>query len=312
MRFSSILLHIFASFLFFTSTSAQQVEVLDNKTVINLSKKKIQESIIISKIQSSTCLFDVTTDGLINLKEQGVSDKVIEVMIGQSKVSSKKTGKSEVDGILAQIEESGIYFLDSANNEIIKLDPTPTTGQRQGSYGQAYASGITGGLSSKKNKLQIAGLNANYKVKGNVQFYILFESSKVSLNQSQSNKDNTNQKTNETSFNPFAVNPQSAEATSPNDFIVIRCKTKGKSREFTASSSSGFSSKGGINGKETADFQYKKLSKNLYKLTFPEGLQAGHYIFYYAGNSTAAQNPMAMMMGNYKNDIKVFDFDVIP
>ncbi len=306
MNKRSILLILSTVVLFIGAVNAQPAEILDNKTVINLTKKKIQESIIISKINSSNCLFDITADGLINLKEQGVADKVIEVMIDKARVSSKKTGKSDVDEILAKIEESGIYFLDSVNNEMVKLDATPTTGQRQGSFGQAYASGLTGGLSRMKNKLQIAGLNANYNVKSNAVFYLLFESSDVKLNNAQNKKDDTNQ-----SNNPFSwMNVQSSEAVSPNDFVVLKCSTKGKSREFTASSQSAFSAKGGIKGKEVADFQYKKITKNLYKLSFPQPLKPGHYVFYYAGNSTTAQDPMTAMY--HKNDVKVFDFDVIP
>ena len=98
-----------------------------------------------------------------------------------------------------------------------------------------------------------------------------------------------------------------SEAASPNDFKVLKCSVRGRNREFTAGSASSYASSGGLRGKEIMDFQYKKIGKNLYELTFPDGIKPGQYIFYYAGNTTA-NNPY-MMNGN--NDIKVYDFEVL-
>jgi hypothetical protein len=269
-----------------------QSDVIDNKTVINLTKKKVQESIIVSKIRSATCLFDVSTDGLINLKENGVSDGVIQEMITKSKSSSKKTGKKEIDDLLTKFEESGIYFKDEDTGEMTKLDATPTTGQRSNTPVTVYG--------SKKSKLQIAGVRANYIVKSAVEFYLFFESSNSSLNSSQNKEDQTN------TFNIFLT--KNPEAVSPNDFLVIKCAIKGKTREFQSGSVSMFGEKGGVSGKQVVDFQYKKIAKNLYKLTFPDGIEPGQYIFYYAGNSRDTQNPYAAMYS--KETIKVYDFDV--
>jgi hypothetical protein len=269
-----------------------QSDVIDNKTIINLTKKKVQESIIVSKIRSATCLFDVSTDGLINLKDNGVSDGVIQEMISKSKSSSKKTGKKDIDDILTKFEESGIYFKDEDTGDMIKLDATPTTGQRSNTPVTAYG--------SKKSKLQIAGIRANYVVKPGVEFYLFFESSNTSLNSSQNKEDQTNP------YNIFLT--KNPEAVSPNDFLVIKCSIRGKSREFQAGSVSVFGEKGGIDGRQVVDFQYKKIAKNLFKLTFPDGVEAGQYIFYYAGNSRDTQNPYAAMYN--KEVVKVYDFEV--
>lgn len=281
-----------------------QNEVLTNKTIINLSKKKLQESIIISKINSSNCQFDVSTDALIDLKDNAVSDKVVEAMIAKSKLNGKKSGKKEIDNILSNFEESGIYFRDSASNEYVKLDATSTTGEKTGGFGQALAASYTGGISSMKRKLQIGGARANYKLTKSVKFYLFFESTETSLNKSRANKESDD---NNGNIFAYMMTQNHSEAASPNDFKVLKCSVRGKNREFTAGSASSYASKGGLSGKEIVSFQYKKIGKNLFELTFPDGIKAGQYIFYYAGNTTA-NNPY-MLNGN--NDIKVYDFEIL-
>lgn len=70
-----------------TATSkpaAAKTEVLTNKSVIDLSKAGLDEELIVSKIASSTCHFDVSTDGLVNLKKEGVTAGIIRVMMDKA------------------------------------------------------------------------------------------------------------------------------------------------------------------------------------------------------------------------------------
>lgn len=60
--------------------SAQDKEVITNSTIIKMVKAKLGEDIIISKIRDSKTNFDLSTDTLIKLKEDGVSDNVINAM----------------------------------------------------------------------------------------------------------------------------------------------------------------------------------------------------------------------------------------
>jgi len=41
---------------------------------------KLPDTVILAKIRSSQCKFDTSTDGLIRLKQDGVSDGVIQAM----------------------------------------------------------------------------------------------------------------------------------------------------------------------------------------------------------------------------------------
>lgn len=61
-----------------------KTEILTNKNVIEIMKAGLGKDIIISKINSSSCKFDVSTTALIDLKKQGVSDDVITTMINKT------------------------------------------------------------------------------------------------------------------------------------------------------------------------------------------------------------------------------------
>jgi len=54
---------------------------MTNQDVIKLVKAKIAEDLIIAKIKQSKTKFDVSVDGLVALKDAGVSDNLIAVMM---------------------------------------------------------------------------------------------------------------------------------------------------------------------------------------------------------------------------------------
>lgn len=56
-------------------------EVIGNADVVKLVQAKFPDSIIIGKIKSSPCRFDLRTDALIKLKEANVSDAVMQAMV---------------------------------------------------------------------------------------------------------------------------------------------------------------------------------------------------------------------------------------
>jgi hypothetical protein len=63
------------------SKTAAAPAPMTNQDVIRLVKAKISEDLIIAKIRQSKTKFDVSVDGLVALKEAGVSDNLISVMM---------------------------------------------------------------------------------------------------------------------------------------------------------------------------------------------------------------------------------------
>jgi hypothetical protein len=62
---------------------------MTNRDVIRLVKAKIADDIIVAKIQKSKTKFDTSVEGLVALKQAGVSDDLISVMVNASEGSSQ-------------------------------------------------------------------------------------------------------------------------------------------------------------------------------------------------------------------------------
>jgi len=59
-------------------------ETLTNETIVTLVKAGLGEELIISKIKTSQNQFDVSTDGILKLKKEGVNEKIMKAMIEAS------------------------------------------------------------------------------------------------------------------------------------------------------------------------------------------------------------------------------------
>ena len=65
---------------------AGQTETLTNKTVVDMTEVGLAAEIVIKKINTSQTDFDVTAEGLIELKRSKVSDEVIKAMIDRQEL----------------------------------------------------------------------------------------------------------------------------------------------------------------------------------------------------------------------------------
>jgi hypothetical protein len=59
-------------------------EVLTNRSIIQLYRAGISKSVIAAKINNSTCNFDLTTNGLVDLKNNGVPDDIVTTMVNRA------------------------------------------------------------------------------------------------------------------------------------------------------------------------------------------------------------------------------------
>ena len=58
-------------------------EVLTNRSIIQLYRAGISKSVIAAKINNSTCNFDLTTNGLVDLKNNGLPDDIVTTMVNK-------------------------------------------------------------------------------------------------------------------------------------------------------------------------------------------------------------------------------------
>ena len=280
-----------------------KIDTLNNKTIIKLTKSKLPESIISSKINESVCNFDISVDALIELKNNLVSDMIINVMIekqgkiNQSVNSTLKNNKNEKNFVF---EDTGIYF-EKGPNEYVALDATIVSSNR-----------TSAGLINMKLKAQLEGDEANYQITGTPVFYFNFDSNKKSLNNANANASSpgSTKPDNylESIFSQMGIGGSSNnyQAVSPNDFRLIKLdKSKGR-REYISGKVSAFGQFDmSIGGKYLVNFKYDKVSSNTYKIKFDAPLKPGQYAFLYIGNN---RSPLNQMYG--QNNVKAFDFGI--
>jgi SH3-like domain-containing protein len=70
---------------FFSAAISAQTEILTNKDVVLMSKAGLSRELIIGKIKDTKSTFDVSVEGLINLKNEGVDDQIIQAMVDNSR-----------------------------------------------------------------------------------------------------------------------------------------------------------------------------------------------------------------------------------
>ena len=105
---------------------AQNAKPMDNQDVIRLTRAGLSEDLIITKIKSSPTNFDTSTDGIVQLKQAGVKDHVLAVMMGgeittkpveprakSSATSSTNSAKSSAAPSATAVEDVGVYVNQS-------------------------------------------------------------------------------------------------------------------------------------------------------------------------------------------------------
>lgn len=265
-------LFVFISFIAYAQNNE---DILTNETIIQLSKIGLQPSVIISKIHSSTCKFDVSTDALIKLGNNSVSaDVITEMMKVKSNQKSDETTLKDANNPNA-MHAPGIYYYNpnDAEKQLRKVDATvigSTETHGASYYGYGGGSSISN-VSGPASKLQI---NEEFPT-----FYFYFEN-------------NTD---------PILSNWWFAVATTPNEFALVKFETNKVSRSFqTARVSGGGGYSGGVSGipeKVKIPFDYNEVAPGIYSVTFNKPLKYGEYCFVYG--TLAPQR--------YVNN-KVFDF----
>jgi hypothetical protein len=99
-------------------------EILTNDSVIQLIKVGIEEDLIISKIRESQHTFDLSVQGMVALKEGGVSDRLMRFLMDTTKIPEAKLTPAAVHP--AVVTEAPIVSKESskpADVPVPKTDP---------------------------------------------------------------------------------------------------------------------------------------------------------------------------------------------
>lgn len=76
------------------TTSFASAQAMSDDVVITLVKAGLDETLIIDKINSMACGYDVSTEKLIALKRSGVSDAILSVLVRRCATVNQQRGVS--------------------------------------------------------------------------------------------------------------------------------------------------------------------------------------------------------------------------
>jgi len=252
-----------AALLFATLTcEAQQRELLTNTTIIQLYKAGIGKDIINTKISNAACSFDLSTEGIIALKKEGVPDNIITAMITKGSTASQSATNPEL------ALDPGIYYCNPATHEYIELDAAILTNSKAGGFGEAMERSVSG-LFNAKLKATLSGREANMKIApGTPLFVFVFDKDKTGLN------DN---------------NRAASNVESPNEFFLVKLKQGKKDREMVVAKENSVGDNKGIDDKSKVPFSYKKIQRGVYEVSLDAPLTPGEYCFMFAASSASDQ-----------------------
>ena len=109
--------------LFLVSTSFIAAQALNNDSVIKMVKAGLTDDVIVVTINASSGTYDTSPDGLIALKQAGVSDKVIAAIVARGTASGPASAAPATPDASTPslplppgVDNVGAYYKDSGGN----------------------------------------------------------------------------------------------------------------------------------------------------------------------------------------------------
>jgi hypothetical protein len=132
---------LLAGFLFLTVTLFAQ-QALNNDSIVKMAKAGLGDDIIVATINGSPGNYSLSADDLINLKNQGLSAKVLGAMIAKN--AGGPTASAPPAAAAPLVDEVGIYFKDK-NGKWVEILPEIVNWKTGGALKRFATDGIVKG-----------------------------------------------------------------------------------------------------------------------------------------------------------------------
>lgn len=246
-------------------------ETMDNESIVKLVGAGLSDGLIIDKINTEMCGYDVTMDSIIGLKNSGVSDDVIGAMVRRCATLGQERGISgdNASSDPTVMHSPGIYAYDpdNAESKLSLIRPSKPSGEKTTGNGSM--------LFPFKIKMVIPGLNSHVKVaSGGSEFYFYFDVSDQKVSD-------------------FGME-DSAAVQSPSEFSLVELTAKKDSRELVVGKASFYFGvavgvKKGVDPKSSIPFEVNEISPGIFRVSSVSQLEAGEYAFVLTGSNGGAR-----------------------
>lgn len=238
-------------------------ETINNDTIIQLVKAGLSDGLIIDKINSEACNYDVQTSSLIALKQAGVPDTVTAAMVRRCATFGQQRGIAGDDSSNDPMvkHSPGIYaWQDWAEMKLVLIRPSSASGAKTTGNGSL--------LFPFNTRLIVPGEKSHtIQNTHNPNFYFYFNVSDQNVSDFGSEN--------------------SLAAQSQEEFSLVQFKKKNSDREVTIGKLSLYlgvvvTHRQGIDPKYTIPFQADEISKGTFKISFEKPLASGDYGFIFS------------------------------
>lgn len=246
-----------------------------NADVITLARAGFSEDLIALRIQqAANKKFDLSTNGMVELKSAGVSERLISIMFGAPDAGPAPAARPSPAASAAApasappTTTSGVQRLDAgiylkSDEKYVPLEPTVFSG---GKTGGVLTSGLTMGIKKAKWKAIVRSPRAGQRVQtATPEFYFYFENRGSGLSGSLA-----------TMFG----------ASSPNEFVLARMNESDDERQLIVGEFGVFGASAGTRSKDTVPLAITRLEPGIYKVVPREPLEPGEYCFFYAAGAS--------------------------
>ena len=250
----TILLLLWAS-----TAGTGEAERLDNAAVIELHKLGLSAEVIILKIETSECDFDVSVAGLKQLKRAGVPDDVIAAMLrkssgkaprpvvargGREKGTRPRETGTRPRETGTRPQETNLYYQKSGN-DLIRVAPVKGEMEIPGGMKSAFSFGFK----KYKSKLVFPGTRADLRIE---------------------------------EWRPkFQLHIEKGSALVAEDAVLakVRVNNRKSQRELTISEISAGGGKTGVPEDDRLPVSIERLSPGVYVMQSEEALGTGEFVF---------------------------------
>jgi hypothetical protein len=235
-----------------TGSQGEDAQKMTNADVLKMVEAKLSDDLIVSKIRGSACSFDTSTDTILKLKSQGVSDGVIQAMVSAGKppsqASTPAAPPADPNNPLSP-HAPGIYWLakNQGGQQLTRLEAS--------SYGGSKASM---GFGKVKYKAELARPHAALRIReSSPEFWFYFEDAAQG----------------------FGRGPLAAQSSKPEDFVLAKMEGHEKERQLFVGQASGFGGQSGPRSKDAVPVDIQKIAPGIFKVTVSKALEPGEYCF---------------------------------
>lgn len=245
-----------------TFNAPAKAEDFNNDSVVALTKAQVGTSVLLAKIASLPCSYDVSTASILALKGAGVADAVIAAMVDRCLGSVKAQGAVASASDPTAKRTPGLYIDLGAPSahQLERIRPTMASGGRMTGNGSL--------LFPFRMKLAVPRATATTMAKNaNPTFYFYFDADDGKVGD----------------FGTSAT----AAAQSPTEFSLVRFKGKDGQREMVVAKQQMFGASIGIDPKEAIQFSVKEIGDNIFAVAPQAVLTPGEYAFVIKAGSDA-------------------------